>query len=392
MYTFDMKNTYEHISFKPRWEKREDIANLLGQCYAYIYAIKKTPIRPDYRDRMLQVSLNRGALATTAIEGNTLSMRDLEAIQKGTPLPPSKKYLQQEVENILDAFDTIFCDLAVEEEKELITPGLILRFHAMVGKDIGDTFTASPGKFRRNNVTVGNYRPPSFSQIGELVSGFCTWLHKEFHYGAGQNFDEAVIQAVVSHIYIAWIHPFGDGNGRTARLLEFYILVRAGIPNIASHILSNHYNDTRGEYYRQLQEATATGVLSGFLCYALEGFRDGLEKVLEIIHGDQRDLTWTNYVHDTVDGLENNKKVLERIRQLAYYLPDDKFLTMDEIRLFHPKIAWHYKNLSGLTLLRDLGMLVDLNLLAREKQRFRTKKEQLSVFLPVSVADIRRRY
>jgi len=41
------------------------------------------------------------------------------------------------------------------------------------------------------------------------------------------------------------IHPFGDSNGRTARLIEFYILLRAGLPDMVSHILSNHYNDTR---------------------------------------------------------------------------------------------------------------------------------------------------
>jgi Fic family protein len=390
-----MKNTYEHISFRRQWEISEGTANLLGQCYAYIQAIKKTPIRPDYLGRMLRVSLNRGALATTAIEGNTLSEQDLEAIQRGTNLPPSKRYLQQVVRNILDAFNSIFLDLITNPEKELITPDLIRRFHAMVGKDIGDTFAASPGVIRSSNVIVGNvYRPPSFPEVGELIQKLCGWLKQEFHYGAGQSFDDAIIQAVVSHIYIAWIHPFGDGNGRTARLLEFYLLVRAGIPQIASHILSNHYNETRNEYYHQLQGATATGILTDFLHYALRGFRDGLEGVLEIIHGDQRDLTWSNYVHDIIEstGEGKNEKVLERMRQLAYFIPDDKPSTMEEIRICHPKINRYYRELSDLTLRRDLEALVELKLLTREKQKFRTKKEQLRMFLPVSAAEIQRSY
>ncbi|MDR2739550.1 MAG: Fic family protein [Treponema sp.] len=390
-----MKNTYEHISFQRVWEIDQILSNRLGQCYAYIQAIKKTPIRPDYLERMLRVSLNRGALATTAIEGNTLSEKDLEAIQDGKGLPPSKKYLLQEVENILAAFNTIFEDLMENSLKGRITPELIKRFHAMVGKDIGEPFQASPGVFRTSNVVVGNiYRPPSFPQVDDLIKKLCEWLRKQFHYSADLRFEDAVIEAVVAHIYIAWIHPFGDGNGRIARLLEFYLLVRAGVPQIASHILSNHYNETRSEYYRQLQITTATGILTNFLQYALEGFRDGLEGVLEIIHSDQIDLTWSNYVHDRIDSLadEKNDKVLERMRQLAYYIPDKQFLTKDEIRSFHPKIVGHYRKLSDLTLRRDLETLLDLGLLTREKQKYRTRKELLQMFLSASAAEIHRSY
>jgi Fic family protein len=388
-----MKNTYEHISFQPRWDAAGPMANLLGQCYAYIQAIKKTPIRPDYLQRMLRVSLNRGALATTAIEGNTLSESDVELIQSGKNLSPSKKYLQQEVQNILAAFNTIFDEMLENDRpRGVVSPQLIKEFHAMVGKDIGDAFAASPGVFRTSNVIVGSlYRPPSFPRVGEFIQKLCSWLEKQFHCKTGQGFDDAIIQAVVTHIYIAWIHPFGDGNGRTARLLEFYLLVRAGVPKVASHILSNHYNNTRGDYYRRLQEATATGELTNFLCYALQGFRDGLEELLEIIHTDQIDLIWTNYVHDVIDAqTEITKKVQERIRRLAYHMPGDKFLTKENVLVSHPGIIRHYQGLSGLTLQRDLDFLVRLDLLAQEKRRYRARKELLQMFMPDSATEIER--
>ncbi|GHT57331.1 hypothetical protein FACS1894109_09100 [Spirochaetia bacterium] len=390
-----MKNTYEHISFRPQWDIDKPTSNLLGQCYAYIQAIKKTPIRPDYLRRMLTVSLNRGALATTAIEGNTLSENDLESIQNGKNLPPSKKYLQQEVQNILDAFNAIFNEMIEDQVKVTISAELIKRFHAMVGKDIGDTFQAIPGTFRTNNVIVGSvYRPPSAPQVEELIQKLCDWLKSQFHYSAGQHFDDAIIQAIVTHVYIAWIHPFGDGNGRTARLLEFYLLVRAGVPQIASHILSNHYNKTRNDYYRRLQEATETGSLTHFFYYALQGFRDGLEEVLEIIHTDQIDLTWSNYVHDVIEAEADARtpKIQERIRQLAYYIPGDRFLTKDEILTFHPKIIRHYKGRSDITLQRDLGLLLDMKLLLNDKKKFRTNKELLNMFMPASAAEIERSF
>ena len=103
-----MKNIWEHISFTEKWNLNEKTVNLLGQCYAYIKAMLNIPIRPDYRDQLHSVSLKKGALATTAIEGNTLTEEDLALIQKGKNLEPSRKYLQKEVENALKAFGIIF--------------------------------------------------------------------------------------------------------------------------------------------------------------------------------------------------------------------------------------------------------------------------------------------
>jgi Fic family protein len=137
------------------------VSNLLGQCYAYVRAIINTPIRPDYRKKLLYVFLRRGALATTAIEGNTLSERDLEQIEAGHDLPPSKQYMQKELQNIIEALNDLLKELVQERKREMITVDLIRRFHGMVGRGLGDSY-GDPGHFRRKNVTVGGYRPPSF--------------------------------------------------------------------------------------------------------------------------------------------------------------------------------------------------------------------------------------
>ncbi len=65
--------------------------------------------------------------------------------------------------------------------------------------------------------------------------------------------------ASLAHLYLAWIRPFGDGNGRTARLCEYLVLVTSGAPTSAAHLISNHCNKTRNEYYRQLQFASESG-------------------------------------------------------------------------------------------------------------------------------------
>nr|AGS53944.1 FIG00764172: hypothetical protein [uncultured bacterium contig00109] len=395
-YAFTMKNTQEHISFRFNWNLNEKTANLLGQCYAYVNAILNTPIRPDHHQQLLTVSLNKGALATTAIEGNTLTEEDLDQIQRGKDLAPSRKYMQQEVENILGAFNTILEELVRKKSPAIITPELMRRFHKMIGENIGETFGGNPGQFRRQNVVVGIvYKPPPFGEIEKYIKKLCDWLLHDFHYTHEQNFDEAVIEAIITHIYIAWIHPFMDGNGRTARLLEFYLLMRAGVPSIASHILSNHYNDTRTEYYRQLHHASETGDLKAFIQYALEGFRDGLEKIIELIHKEQAELTWKNYVHDITEKMQSEekyKKTARRVRQLAYYIPADRFYSLDEIKILNARIAGEYQAVSLKTLRRDLDLLVKKELLKTEKNKYRANNELLHRLLPEASAGIRRHF
>ncbi len=65
-----------------------------------------------------------------------------------------------------------------------------------------------------------------------------------------ERFVNAALSAILAHLYIAWIHPFGNGNGRLARLIEVQILSESGVvPLVATNLLSDHYNKTRSAYY-----------------------------------------------------------------------------------------------------------------------------------------------
>jgi len=394
LYNGVMKNTLEHISFRKKWTLSEKAVNILGQCYAYVNSMLNIPIRPDYNQELHFASFNKGALATTAIEGNTLTLEDLAQIYDGKDLPASREYQQREVENVLEAFDTIYKELIIEKSPYLVSSDMLKRFHKMVGKGIGEAFGGDPGRFRRQNVIVGAvYRPPSFELVEGLVKKFCDWLIKEFHYNMEQNFDDAVIEAIVSHVYIAWIHPFMDGNGRTGRLLEFYLILRAGIPTFASHLLSNHYNETRTLYYRQLQRASETGDLTAFIEYALEGFRDGLEQTMKVIHKGQTELTWNNYVHDLMEKMQGkNSKTMRRLRQLAYQIPPERFCSLNEIKILSAEIAKEYMGRNNITLRRDLEVLVAAGLVKVEKGKYRSNHELLYRFLPETSSSIKRHY
>ena len=142
------------------------------------------------------------------------------------------------------------------------------------------------------------------------------------------------MRAAVTHVYVLWIRPFGDGNGRAARALESYVLMSSGTPVIASQILTCFYRETRGEYLRQLRLATADRSLTSFIAYAAEGLRDGLVETLGAVRRIQFESAWREFVYDRFDAHPQRKRsVLRRRRELMLAFPLDTRLAVDEVAL-----------------------------------------------------------
>ena len=76
-----------------------------------------------------------------------------------------------------------------------------------------------PGTIRAANVTVGGYRCPDWQDARYLLARLCDTLDG-FEPPEGSRYAFSILKAIFAHVYLAWIHPFGDGNGRTARLVE----------------------------------------------------------------------------------------------------------------------------------------------------------------------------
>ncbi len=376
-------DSHKHISFRKEWDIDNNCAYMLGECDAYIKALTNIPLKPVYRDKLLLVSLIKGAQATTAIEGNTLSQEEIEKLEEGWSLPASKEYLEIEVRNILNAFNTLLQEVISDNKVKIISPTLIKDFHLMVSENLGEYIDAIPGRFRDDNRVVGTYLAPDRQFVSALVEKLCDWLRRDFHYAEGQSFATSVVEAIVAHVYIEWIHPFGDGNGRTGRLLEFYILLRAGLPSIVSHILSNFYNQTRPEYYRQLNEARKRRNLTGFLNYAIEGFRDGLAENLDIIQESQFVIFWHNYIYETFADVKYTKKdAFKRKRDLMLQFPINEEVSVDDVTLLTPDIAKRYATVKRTTVLRDLKELERLNLLLKVGRKYIANTRILKALMP----------
>jgi hypothetical protein len=107
-------------------------------------------------------------------------------------------------------------------------------------------------------------------------------------------------------------------------------------------------------------------------------------------------MTWKNYVHGVTGELQKtegkNEKIIQRIRQLAYYLPSDELLAVNQIKTADIHINQVYGGLTRPTIKNDLDLLVKHDLLIEENGKYRSNKEALRSFLPGTSAGITKHY
>lgn len=361
---------------------------LLGEARSKCEHLAGTPLKPAVARDLYQVTLVRGALATTAIEGNTLTEEQARGILDGTyKAPPSRAYQEQEVRNVLDALQDVHDQIAAGGEIRLST-ALICEFNRQVLQGTQLDPEVAPGRIRTGSVVVGNYRAAPAEDCEYLLDRLVEWLDGPVFRNDDPEIQFAltVAKAVFAHLYLAWIHPFGDGNGRTARLVEFVILAGCGqVPVPAAFLLSNHYNLTRDHYYRELAMASKPGQpghgTRGFLSYAVEGFIDGIRDTIAMVREQQIQVAWVNYVYEVFGELPNTK-ASDRQRSLVLAMPMGAPVPRADLEGLTPKIARLYAEAGPRTFSRDLNQLESLGLIQRAGRGYRARTDVILAFLP----------
>lgn len=128
---------YPHLEFCRCWTLTSQSLLNLGRCETYIKCFGELPIDPTVQTELRRVSLERGALATTAIEGNTLTVDELREMLAGKKLPESRAYQAQEVRNALDLMNQLWQDVVLAGKRQLLSVATICEFNRQVGKDLG---------------------------------------------------------------------------------------------------------------------------------------------------------------------------------------------------------------------------------------------------------------
>ena len=356
---------------------------LLGEAVSKTEHIAGVPLDPDAAERLHAVYLAKGVLATTAIEGNTLTEDEVrEHLAGRLQLPPSRQYLGQEIDNIVDVCNRIG-NTVIGEGSGPITVEQIREYNKLVLRELPLEQDVVPGELRRHSVMVGRYRgaPPEDCEF--LLGTFCDWLNA---LDPPRNLEQpySILAAIAAHLYFVWIHPFGDGNGRTARLIEFRYLLQAGFPTPAAHLLSNFYNLTRTEYYRQLDKASRSGgQMSEFIAYAAQGLVDQLREQLQVIRDLQWDTAWRNYVYERFGrGSPTQLRRRRLVLELSKVTEGEGWVQTSDIPHLSARLAHEYANKTLKTLSRDLNAIAKMKLIQRTGRRVRANRRLILAFLP----------
>lgn len=385
--------THPWISFRHHLERADPLHwSLLGEAAARCDQVAQAILPPADAQAMHQLYLVKGARATTAIEGNTLTEEQIrDQLEGRLELPRSQEYLKLEVANVLQAVNDIFAEIMSGQPPRL-TPKWIARANQRLLAGLEDHLEEGvvPGEVPAHSVGVGRYRGAPRGDCDFLLHRLSTWLEGEDWPVRPDRFEErtasAILRAIFAHLYIAWIHPFGDGNGRTARLAEFMILAREGVPSPCAHLLSNHYNLTRSAYYRQLDRSSRAnsgrGDPLGFLLYSLEGFVDGLREQGRFIERARLKLAWEHFTYGEFRRIPASA-AMRRRRDVTLALgrveaPVSKVLIPD----LSPVLARLYADRTGKTLTRDMNWLVKRGFVERGDHGYRAKVEMMRAFGP----------
>ncbi|MDU0205832.1 Fic family protein [Paenibacillus sp. MAH-36] len=204
---------------------------------------------------------------SNAIEGNTLTLLETKLVlEEGLTIGGKKLREHFEVVNHSEAI--YYVQNVVNRNMEL-TEHVIKSIHHLVLKNIDD---GNAGRYRMINVmTSGSqHTPPNFSVLSEKMEQLIHW------YDENKDKLHPVELAAEFHFRFVYIHPFSDGNGRTARLLMNLILMKYGFPPA----IVKAANEVRLKYYESLKLASKENDLKLFVQLITDCVEESLQKYI----------------------------------------------------------------------------------------------------------------
>ncbi len=210
----------------------------------------------------------RNGHASTAIEGNPLTLEQVRALEEGWELAAADQRSSREVLNY-------FAGLRYVEKyvhKRTLRHEDIFALHRLLAAEVMDQGEAD--RYRTIAVRVGRHFPPAAADVSGLMFELMEWWNRK----AAEL--SPVLSSAILHYQFEHIHPFADGNGRTGRALALWELYRRGFDSHHIFSVDEYYWEDRPGYYAALDAVRrAGGDLSNWLEYCAEGLRQTLENV-----------------------------------------------------------------------------------------------------------------
>jgi Fic family protein len=252
------------------------ITNLLVQAIILNETVVDLPILPELASRLEPDIKYRSISGTAMLEGNSIIDNDVKKIDEGEDLDKYTKKDKQEIKNLIEAYKWLSSN-----PSQILTEEAIKELHAIITDQVHHEHNV-PGQYRNGAVYVGDkshggiYTPPKIlDDVKNLMAIFIEWINS--------NTLHPYIKAALTHYHFSLIHPFWDGNGRTARLLEAVILQAANIKYVPKE-LSNYYYRNIDDYYAAFSKSIHLKKdVTPFLEFMLNGSITSLKSIKESI-------------------------------------------------------------------------------------------------------------
>ena len=235
-------------------------------------------LKDDWIADMQKKALILESHHSTHIEGTALSLEQAQNILEGKKIKGVNRDDEKELLNYKKAMDFITKYLGKEDP---ITEGLIRELHRITVKGVRSD-KADPGNYRKiQNYVVNSltreiiYTPPAPLEVPHLMREFAGWLNK--------NKDlSPVLTAGIAQFQLVHIHPFIDGNGRTARLLSTLILYKTDYDFKRLFTISKYYDKNRPAYYKAIQSVRNNAMdMTDWLEYFVIGLQRQMKEIKE---------------------------------------------------------------------------------------------------------------
>jgi Fic family protein len=266
--------------FKPKLRITNKIIQYLTDIAAARELILNAPLLPQWEVKLRKEAIVKMAHHSTSIEGNPLTLEQVRNLLAGKEIAAWEKD-KKEVVNYVKVLEYI--DGLGEGKVKHITEEIILKIHQLTTQSILPE--GQSGRYREVPVAVVDgygkviFQPPPQSKVPELMRDFVSWLSSD----QAQELYPVLLSGI-SHYEFVRIHPFVDGNGRTARALATLTLYLNGFDIKRFFALDDYYNEDRGRYYAALQTVDQKTLdTTSWLEYFCEGVAVSMNRVKDAV-------------------------------------------------------------------------------------------------------------
>jgi len=260
------------MSYEPHFSISPNLLGMIERIAELRSHIQRAAVDVAWIPGLQKDMWTRSAHASTAIEGNPLTLAEVRALTDGPPATSAAPRSSREVLNY-------FAGLRYLEQHAAERPILeayVCKLHRILGKDVMEQGTE--GEYRLIDVSVGAYSPPRHTEVPDLMADLIGWWN-----GPSEALSPVLSSAILHYRFEA-IHPFGDVNGRAGRALALWELYRRGFDTHHIFAVDEYYWEDRPAYYAALTHVReADEDVSEWLEYCAAGLVQTLERVWDRI-------------------------------------------------------------------------------------------------------------